>query len=215
VPLLLIAGALANPKRLPLLLIFLVGFAAGPLIFTNLYFEHNYYWVANGAWLVLALGVALAAISEFRPKEVWPRYTATALSAVLCISGFAAWHSKFLPILQNLPDREKLTETWIGPIQKLVPPERSLLILGNDWNPVALYYAGRKGLAFPLGPNIPFPGPQLDQALQELRGELAGVVITPQMLQAADHGFWVDFLSRQGVSANGSPMAFGVLFLQK
>jgi hypothetical protein len=42
VPLLLIAGALANPKRLPLLLIFLVGFAAGPLIFTNLYFEHNY-----------------------------------------------------------------------------------------------------------------------------------------------------------------------------
>lgn len=215
VPLLLIAGALANPKRMPLLLIFLVGFAAGPLVFTNLYFEHNYYWVANGTWLILALGVALAAISDFRPTEVWPQYTATALSAVLCISGFAAWHSKFLPILQNLPDRGKLTETWIGPIQKLVPPERSLLILGNDWNPVALYYAGRKGLAFPLGPNIPFPGPQLDQALQELRGELAGVVITPQMLQAADYGFWVDFLSRQGVSANGSPMAFGVLFLQK
>ena len=215
VPLLLIAGALANPKRLPLLSIFLVGFAAGPLIFTNLYFEHNYYWVANGTWLILALGVALAAISEFRPKEVWPQYTATALSAVLCISGFAAWHSKFLPVLQNLPDREQLTEAWIGPIQKLVQPDRSLLILGNDWNPVALYYAGRKGLAFPLGPSIPFPGPQLDQALQELRGELAGVVITPQMLQAADHGFWVDFLSRQGVSANGSPTAFGVLFLQK
>jgi hypothetical protein len=60
------------------LLIFLVGFAAGPLVFTNLYFEHNYYWVANGTWLILSLGVALAAISEFRPKEVWPQYTATA-----------------------------------------------------------------------------------------------------------------------------------------
>jgi hypothetical protein len=214
VPLILIAGALANPKRLPLLLIFLVGFAAGPLVFTNLYFEHNYYWAANGTWLILALGVALAAISEFRPKEVWPQYTATAVSAVICISGFAAWHSKFLPILQNLPDREKLTEAWIGPIQKLVPPERSILILGNDWNPNAFYYAERKGIGYPSVAGVPFPSPLFEESLTKFTKEdrLGAVVISEQILAGPDKPLLMAQLERLGMSLKGTRTGFGVAF---
>jgi hypothetical protein len=217
VPLLLIAGALANPKRLPLLLIFLVGFAAGPLIFTNLYFEHNYYWVANGAWLVLALGVALAAISEFRPKDVWPEYTAAALSAVLCIAGLAAWHSKFLPLLQNLPDREKLAEAWIGPIQKLVPPERSILILGNDWNPNALYYAERKGIGYPSVAGVPFPSPLFEKSLTKFTKEdrLGAVVINEQILTGLDKPLLMAQLERLGMSPKATRTGFGVAFPAK
>ena len=217
VPLILIAGALANPKRLLLLLIFLVGFAAGPLIFTNLYFEHNYYWVANGTWLVLALGVALASISQFRPKEVWPQYTATALSAVICMSGFAAWHSKFLPILQNLPDWEKLTEEWIGPIQKLVPPERSILILGNDWNPNAFYYAERKGIGYPSVAGVPFPSPLFEESLIKFTKEdrLGAVVVSEQILAGPDKPLLMAQLDRLGMSQSGIRTAFGVVFRAK
>jgi hypothetical protein len=214
VPLLLIAGALANPKRLPLLSIFLVGFAAGPLIFTNLYFEHNYYWVANGAWLLLALGVALAAISEFRPKDVWPEYTAAALSAVLCIAGLAAWHSKFLPLLQNLPDRGKLAEEWIGPIQTLVPLDRSILILGNDWNPNALYYAERKGIGYPSVAGVPFPSPLFEESLTKFTKEdrLGAVVINEQILTGFDKPLLMAQLERLGMSPKATRTGFGVAF---
>lgn len=178
VPLILIAGAVANPKRLPLMLIFLCGFAAGPLVFTNLYFEHNYYWVANGTWLVLAVGVALAAISEFRPQETWPQYSSAAICAVLCIAGLTAWHSKFLPILENLPGRDRLAEVWTVPIQKLVPPERSVLILGNDWNPNAFYYAERKGIGYPTVAGVPFPSPLFEESLAKFTNQdrLGGVL---------------------------------------
>ncbi|MEN9469330.1 MAG: hypothetical protein RL630_1063 [Verrucomicrobiota bacterium] len=214
VPLILIAGAAASPHRIPLILIFLVGFAAGPLIFTNLYFEHNYYWVANGVWLLLALGVALAGIAECDPKAKWPAPVATVACAVICIAGFAAWQQKFLPILQNLPTREKLAEVWIKPVQDSVPPDRTILILGNDWNPNSLYYAERKGIAFPSADWIPLPGPQLEESLKNLGPDekLGAVVVNEQLLNSGNQAFFTDFLNRLGMSQNGSRTAFGILF---
>jgi hypothetical protein len=212
-PLILVAGAAASPRRIPLILIFLAGFAAGPLIFTNLYFEHNYYWVANGVWLLLALGVALAGIAEC-PKAGWPLPLAAALCAAVCIAGFASWHQKFLPILQKLPSREALAEVWIKPIQEIVPPERTILILGNDWNPNSLYYAERKGIAFPTADWIPVPGPQLDESLANLGPDerLGAVVVNEQLLNAGNQAFFADYLQNLGMSSQGQRTAFGILF---
>jgi 4-amino-4-deoxy-L-arabinose transferase-like glycosyltransferase len=214
VPLLLVAGGAASPRRIPLILIFLAGFAAGPVIFTNLYFEHNYYWVANGVWLLLALGVALAGIAECDAKSRWPVPVAASLGAVVCIAGFAAWQQKFLPILQNLPTREKLAEVWIKPVQDSVPPDRTILILGNDWNPNSLYYAERKGIAFPTADWIPLPGPQLDESLKNLGPDekLGAVVVNEQLLNSGNQAFFRDFLNRLGMSQNGKRTAFGILF---
>jgi hypothetical protein len=214
VPLLLVAGGAASPRRIPLILIFLAGFAAGPLIFTNLYFEHNYYWVANGVWLLLALGVALAGIAECDPKSHWPVPVAVSLGVVVCIAGFSAWHQKFLPILQNLPTREQLAEVWIKPVQDSVPPDRTILILGNDWNPNSLYYAERKGIAFPTADWIPLPGPQLNESLKNLGPDekLGAVVVNEQLLNSGNQAFFTDFLNRLGMSQNGKRTAFGILF---
>jgi VanZ family protein len=212
-PLILIAGAAASPHRIPLILIFVAGFAAGPLIFTNLYFEHNYYWVANGVWLLLALGVALAGIAEC-PKAGWSLPLAAALCAAVCIAGFVSWHQKFLPILQKLPSREALAEVWIKPVQEIVPPERSILILGNDWNPNSLYYAERKGIAFPTADWIPLPGPQLEESLKNLGPDeqLGAVVVNEQLLTSTNQAFFTDFLQRLGMSLEGKRTAFGILF---
>jgi hypothetical protein len=212
--LVLVAGAVASPKRIPVILIFLAGFASGPIIFTNLYFEHSYYWSANGVWLLLAVGTALAGIWECRPGKAWPQVVALALALTMVISGFVAWNQRFLPVLKSLPTAEQLDEAWRKPVQAIVPPERTILILGNDWNPTALYYAQRKGIAFPLRPEIPFSGPQLTESLEKLTVEerLGAVVVTEAMLSQASQAFWADQFAKLGISTSATQTPFGLLF---
>jgi hypothetical protein len=213
-PLILIAGAIAAPRRIPLMLVFLAGFAAGPVVFTNLYYEHSYYWSANGIWLLLAVGTALAGIWECRPEKLWPQITAVVLSLMLAVSGFVQWFRVYLPILAALPARAQITEAWTKPVQSIVPPERTLLIVGHDWNPNTLYYAGRKGIAYPASGGIQFPGPQLTEslALLEPQEKLGAVVIAEPLLTSENQAPLAAILQQLGMSLNGQRTAFGVMF---
>lgn len=210
---LLLSGAVANPRRAWILGIFVAGFLSGPIVFTNLYFEHTYYWFANAVWLALATGAALGFLDErLRGLHRALAWVLPVIVAVVVVAGFASWSAVYLSAIKKLPDRASVEAAWTVPIDRAVPENRALLIFGQDWNPLALYYAQRKGLAFPLGPRISLPGPQLNEALRALDGEIGGVVITSQMLEAADQGFWADFLTRSGMSTTGSETAFGVFF---
>jgi hypothetical protein len=215
--LVLSTGAIASPNRIPLIIIFLAGFASGPIIFTNLYFEHSYYWSANGIWLLLAVGTALAGIWECRPGKVWPQIVALVLTFTITVSGFVAWNQRFLPVLKSLPTADQLDESWRKPVQRVVPPERTMLILGHDWNPTALYYAERKGIAFPLRPEIPFPGAQLTESLGKLTFDerLGAVLVSEAMLAEGSQSFWVEQFTRLGISTSGTKTAFGLLFPAK
>jgi len=212
--LILIAGAIAVPRRIPLILIFFAGFASGPIVFTNLYFEHSYYWCANGIWLLLAVGTALAGIWEFKPEKHWPKVSALALILGISISGFSVWFRNYLPILDALPSHSQIAEAWIKPVQSVVPPERTLLIIGNDWNPNSLYYAERKGIAFPTAPWISFPGSQLKESLAMLKPEekLGAVVINGALLTKENQAVFAEFFGQLGISRDGSSTAFGLLF---
>lgn len=213
-PLILIAGAIAAPRRIALILIFLAGFASGPIVFTNLYFEHSYYWCANGIWLLLAVGVALGGIFEFRPEKFWPQVTALVLAAAVAVSGFVQWFRNYLPILTSLPSHEQLAEAWSKPVQAIVPPERTLLVVGHDWNPNALYYAERKGIAYPSSAGIQFPGPQFTKSLTMLGPEekLGAVVIAEPLLGQENQAALASILQQLGMSQEGSRTAFGIMF---
>jgi hypothetical protein len=212
--LVLIAGAVLAPKRIPLILLFLAGFASGPIIFTNLYFEHSYYWCANGVWLLMAVSVALAGIWECHSQSAWPRIVAIAITGCIVISGFMTWSQRYLPILRTLPTQEALADAWTKPVQTMVPAQRTLLIVGNDWNPNSLYYAQRKGIAFPTAKWIPFPGPQLEHSLAMLGPDeaLGAVVVNPRLLEGQNQAFWNTFLRDKGFSTSGTSTAFGILF---
>jgi hypothetical protein len=214
-PLILVAGAIAAPRRIPLMLVFLAGFAAGPLVFTNLYFEHSYYWAANGIWLLLAVGTALAGIYEFRPGRSWPQITALGLAVSLAISGFVAWSGRFLPILTALPSHEQIAASWIRPVQAIVPQNRTMLIVGHDWNPFALYYAERKGIAQPASEGIRFPGPEFNEALTLLGPDdkLGAVVFAEPLLTPENQAPLTAILQQLGMSRNGQRTAFGVMFV--
>lgn len=215
--LVLVAGAIASPKRIPLILVFLAGFFAGPLVFTNLYFEHSYYWMANGVWFLLAVGTALAGISDVRPGKVWPQVTATTLAAVIAVAGFTVWFQRYLPILRALPTREQVAENWTKPVQAVVPRDRTLLIVGHDWNPTALYYAERKGIAQPTCAGIRFPGPEFEEALRLLEPDhkLGAVVFADPLLTKENEVVLMRILDQLGMSARGTRTAFGVLFPAK
>jgi hypothetical protein len=210
----LVFGAFCYPKRIPLILILLAGFLSGPLIFTNLYFEHSYYWCANGIWLLLAAGTAIAGIWECAPKSNWSKLLALVITISVCSSGFLSWYKNFYPITKSLPTLKQLAEVWIKPVQEIVPPERTILILGNDWNPNSLYYAERKGIAFPTADWIPLPGPQLEESLKNLGPDeqLGAVVVNEQLLTSTNQAFFTDFLQRLGMSLEGKRTAFGILF---
>ncbi len=212
--LILVAGAIASPKRIPLILVFLAGFVSGPLVFTNLYFEHSYYWCANGIWLLLAVGTALAGISDFRPDKVWPQATAMTLAALIAVAGFTAWFQRFVPILTALPTREQIAESWTKPVQSVVPLGRTLLIVGHDWNPVGLYYAERKGIAQPTCAGIRFPGPEFQEAIGLLGSDdkLGAVVFTDALITPENEPAIAGILHQLGMLPHGTRTAFGVMF---
>jgi hypothetical protein len=209
--LVLIIGAACIPRRIPVIAIFIAGFAAGPLVFTNLYFEHNYYWFANSIWLLLAIGTALGGIEERLPGR-WPKLAPQAIALVMAGCGLLAWKTRFLPILQKLPSHEQLAEAWTKPIQRIVPVGKTLMIIGQDWNPTALYYAGRRGIMLPSKSTDPFYDLQKSISLLDPSEAIGAVCIAPTMLTAENQESFARALAVWGMSLQSQPSPFGMLF---
>jgi len=210
----LILGAACAPRRIPVIAIFISGFAAGPLVFTNLYFEHNYYWFANSIWLLLAIGTALGGIEERLPGR-WPKLAPHALALVMSGCGLFSWKTRFLPILQKLPSQEQLAEAWTKPIQRIVPAGKTLVIIGQDWNPTALYYAGRKGIMLPIKSIDPFSDLQKSIALLDPSEAVSAVCVAQPMLSVDNQESFARALDAWGMSAQGQPSPFGAVFPAK
>jgi hypothetical protein len=222
----LILGSFCSTKRIPLILIFLAGFLSGPLIFTNLYFEHSYYWCANGIWLLLAVGTAIAGVWECKTKLTWSTALSLLLVVAVCCAGFQVWYQKYLPILDSIPTQKQLDESWRLPIQNIVPENRTLLIIGNGWNPNSLYYAERKGIAFPdavimgnhvLTPGLlrfSIPGSELEESLKNLKTDekLGAVVFAETLIKSENQQEFADILKKFGMSLEGIRTPFGIVF---
>lgn len=214
--LLLGAGLWVAPRlRLPILVL-LAGFASGPVVFMNLYFKHSYYWCANGVWLLSAVGLAWAGLCAWvRRQPVRGLGRALWVLPLLWIAfGFQTWHQRRWPVLKKLPTAGELAATWVQPVQQAVPPGRTLIVIGNDWNPAPLYYAQRKGIAVPgKSTGALAEAPFLRSlALLESEEQPAAVLV--------EGGFWTDanrpalesFLRGHGFSVRGRPCHFGLLF---
>ncbi len=113
-------------------------FITPPLVFTNLYFAHDYYWYANGLFIVLALGLA------FAPLVSDPRVPLTAgvLTCVLVFyqyrNAHASWYlpkqrtelSPALPLAQAINQR--------------LATDSYCVVYGFDWDPTLAYHSKRR-----------------------------------------------------------------------
>jgi hypothetical protein len=211
---LLIVGAALSRKRRPQIAALMAGFAAGPLIFTNLYYVHNYYMSATGIWLLLALSLAIVGLAEKWTAQRWPRLTAMLLTLVVGGAGFWAWTTGFLPILRSFPTHAQLRAAWTEPVKRLVPSPRTLLILGDDWNPTALYYAECKGIAWPDNMLDEFPGARLAEAKSLLKSDeaIGAVVIHSRLATESNSAGIARILESLEMSKEGLSTPFGLLF---
>lgn len=218
-PLLLFVGIFAmcvkfDTKNFLKGFLLICGFFAGPLVFLNLYHEHSYYWCANAIWLIMALVVWLAGASKGFKSPQGQKLFIGFVALTFVGTGFLGWANYFEPILKQIPEKKLLRESWTNLVDSTIPPKRTILIIGNDWNPVSLYYAQRKGIAFPTADWIPLPGPQLEKALSRLDGDerLGAAVVNEQLLNPENQAFFSDYLKKLGMSSQGQRTAFGILF---
>ena len=154
----LIAISIAFHKNRKLPLVFLCMFLSGPIVFTNLYFVHSYYWTAVLPAFVLLLVSGLDALLQQGERFGESIFNRTKLFTWIISVGLivASWFS-----VSGLRHFEVFTkpgsETWNGEqvgiavqsIRQYTSQNDQIVIVGMDWNPQILYFSDRKGLMIP------------------------------------------------------------------
>ncbi|MDB5415465.1 MAG: hypothetical protein JWR10_3800 [Rubritepida sp.] len=163
--LVLLLGAVFRPRGLLAVGICLLGFLVPILVFTNLHIVHNYYQYANGAFLLVALAIALGSLPRMRFGSV----VAGALLVVVVGSQAAQFRRQNVPWMSlgsygNGPQQ-------IGLMARANTPEDgSLLIFGEDWSSTVAYYSRRRSFALPYWT----PPQLLAEVLQDPQSHLTG-----------------------------------------
>lgn len=119
-------------------------FLSGQLFFAHLYFVHDYYFYANGVFLLIAAGLALLALGD---DTALPFGARLALPAAVIALQIAAYARTYLPVQRvNVPVPE-LAQV----LARLTDPDDVLVILGQDWDAHLPYYAQRRALMLVTG----------------------------------------------------------------
>lgn len=118
-------------------------FLSGQLIFSNLYKVHDYYFFANGVFLIMAIGMVLSDLFE-GSYPAWCRWAVPVLLIVFQLVGFSRTY---------LADqsRDVPTPELAQVLHDLTRPDDTIVILGNDWDSVLPYYAQRRALMLIAG----------------------------------------------------------------
>ena len=109
------------------------------LLFTNLHVVHNYYQAANGAILIAAITVALAAVSRGW-KPIW---TAVLLAAVILPN---LWSFRFYAAdeWRDFSRDGRLAAAAV--LQERVPADDVIVVAGMDWSSEIACYAHRRAV---------------------------------------------------------------------
>jgi hypothetical protein len=108
-------------------------------IFPILYAWHEYYYVANAAALMIAIGLAADGLFDSRLSSfsVW-----AVVVGLLALQTLAFGRVQF-PILTQPPKQEV---DLVGIIDKITEPDDLLVIAGADWASLIPYYSQRRAL---------------------------------------------------------------------
>lgn len=129
-------------RRLEICLLFLC-FLIGPLVFTNLYYVHNYYFYANAIFLSVLLGLMIIALLDTDRTQQKIK-TSVIVLPVLLIALFFNYWSGYYEVQKNGQENGEIAVSEL--IKKHTKPEDVILIYGLDWSSSIPYYAERKAL---------------------------------------------------------------------
>ncbi|MEM1156977.1 MAG: glycosyltransferase family 39 protein [Verrucomicrobiota bacterium] len=139
---LLVAFLMSRLRYRILLVIGAVCYGVPLVVFTNLYYVHDYYFCANSVFLLTALGCGAAGIYQNRARALGVTYIAL---LIVCLN---------YQYLKGYHYLESTNHDYILPlaqfIQQRVPQEGIIVIYGypGGRNPELTYYSQRKSIMF-------------------------------------------------------------------
>lgn len=145
---------------LPVTLASITALGVGPLIFTNLYFRHDYYALTAAIFAILLLTQLLFFLKD-RPI----------LLLSLLLSNFIT--SGAFIALKQANYRDPLRESLVQTISSL-PQEESIIVFGSYLDADIPYESGRKALQTRISN---FDNPKLQQVLQRMHDTQVGAVL--------------------------------------
>jgi hypothetical protein len=148
----------------------LVGcFLAGPLIFANFYFIHDYYFYESGLFLLAAAGLALDRVLD---AVQLPRPVRWGIVLAVVAAGFVTYSRTYYTLI---PGNALRTSELGRALHVTTKTDDVLIIYGQDWNPLIPYFSGRRALMFP-GNTQDDPVAQ-ETAFGSLNGERVGALV--------------------------------------
>ncbi len=176
---LLIAGGvlvlLAVRQRWGVIALCLGCFMGIQVLFPELYAWHEYYYVANALFLLVALGIGMVALLDSRLPH-WAGWVVVAGIYAGQIYHFASHY---------YPEQSRIFQGGSGMTQalnELTERDDVLLIAGEDWNAMIPYYAKRRALM--IRDDVGQNEAHLRAGFAALKGEMVGALITRQALSA-------------------------------
>ncbi len=205
---LLICAALVTGRIRLLAAAGAAAFIMGPLLFSNLYYRHDYYYNANALLLLTAAGLLLAGMWN---SATIPRTARIVMIALFFGAQLLAFYRGYaFNHRRELPKPPEIATV----IRHTVPPDGVVLIYGWDWNSLIPYYSQRRAIMVPNGREEDF------KALEDIVGQLPPRRIVALLIKRAlPTSFSPEFIQERLKRFNLVPAPFatsadGDLYLQ-
>lgn len=174
-------------------------FLAGPVIFTNLYVVHDYYWYSNSIFLLTSMGFLILPLLE---NEKWKGAGKYAIIPTIILSMYFSYFNSYFQVAAR---NKVFNASLVKAIQGFTKEDDILLIYGFDWSAELPYYSQRRAIM------IRSRAPQLvlkndkkfQRALEELKEDkIAAMVVRKNAVAVSTQYFIQERVARLGLLPN-------------
>jgi|GEM_PF-1678703 len=111
----------------------------GPLAFANLYYVHDYYFMAVAPAIAIAVGLGFAALWQ----RAESRKTVRLFVALAVVAALATQIQAFRQGFGHSQAKIRSTPGLAELLHDLTLPKDNLILFGREWNPILTYYTDR------------------------------------------------------------------------
>ena len=132
-----------NVRSLNFSIILTVSSLLGPLLFINLYYVHDYYFIPLSTFMSLIIPILIQETLKLGKSlyNSWP------LPIFLSLIIFMMWQSPLgISYYNNLRTKPEIPERSLALKKHTTQSDLIILVNCNNWDPTILYYADRRGM---------------------------------------------------------------------
>ncbi len=194
------------------IVILTAAYLAGPLVFTNLFYIHEYYNFENGIYLNMAFGLALIGLVESFSSSVSLRLgLCHAILLAFSAVGLFNYYRTCGPVIFGRPSSAEVLQA-LAILSAAGNRQDVILVYGLDWDPTVPYYSERKAIMDRQA--LPLDDPKIKESLSLLSPDehIAAMVIGP--LAKVDQSFVDERVRRFHLQSTPFRTPWGLCFLK-